>query len=584
VKKITRRELLKFGGVAIAGNTLIGCGKPLKKSSANPKLNQSNAQLVTPQGRVLSTDAAPLEKQILYESAAEPRHLDIARDIYGAGVAINWGGEPLLRRDENQKLVPALAESWQAGKNQEYWDFVIRENACWSDGMPITADDWVFTFRHLASPKLDNAWTWFYYDIKGIQKYKEAKGPAEEIGVEAINPRTLRIYGENGAIPHLPAMMAYMAAVPAPRHKAEQNPEHWADTAENFVSSGPMRLVSWEHNQQLEWETNPFYNGPHKTGIQKLIQLVGTPSVGWFNSWLNKEIDYIPTLQPQELAQITNDPELSQYLHSYNNFQTEYLSFDCLRPPFDNLQLRQALSHAIDRTPFCEKVMLKTKIPAFSMLPPDFPAYDPELKTVQDFNLEKARALLSEAGFPGGKDLNGNQLVLPLVSNGRDVVLEYVKDQWERYLNISVTLQILEGAVWGARRSRHEMPLYRGQYEYDFLDPANMLTRLWRSSGENGSPRHAWRNGQFDELVTLAGGENDELQRMELYGQAEKVLVTDVGGLFLTHQVTHQVWYPYLTGFKPDKNGKVVFRYLDIARFQMYIRDDVDEWREGEEG
>ena len=139
MKKITRRELLKFGGAAIAGNALIGCSKSFKKSSANPKLNPSNAQIITPQGRILSLDAAPLEKQILYESAAEPRHLDISRDIYGAGVAINWGGEPLLRRDENQNLVPAMAESWQAGKNLEYWDFVIRENARWSDGVPITA-------------------------------------------------------------------------------------------------------------------------------------------------------------------------------------------------------------------------------------------------------------------------------------------------------------------------------------------------------------------------------------------------------------------------------------------------------------
>ncbi|MBA3769596.1 MAG: peptide ABC transporter substrate-binding protein [Blastocatellia bacterium] len=535
---------------------------------------------MTSQGRILPPDAAPLEKQILFEAASEPRHLDIARDIYGSGVAINWGGEPLLRRDMDQNLVPAMAESWEAGKNGEYWDFVIRENARWSDGVPITADDWVFTFRHLSSPRLDNAWTSFYYDIKGIQDYKEGRGRAADIGVHAVNTRTVRIYGEHGATPHLPAMMAYQAAVPTPRHKAEKDPEHWADTADNFVSSGPMRLLKWEHNQRLEWDANPYYDGPHKPGIQRLIQLVGAPSVGWFYSWLNKEIDYIAILQPQELAEVVNDNELSQYLHSYNNFQTDYLSFDCFRPPFDNLRLRQALSHAIDRTPFCERVMLKTCVPAFSMLPPGFPAHNPALGTIQDFNVEKARSLLSEAGFPDGRDANGDQLILPLLSNGRDVALEYVKDQWERYLNISVDLQILEGGVWGARRSRHEMRLYRGQYEYDYLDPANMLTQLWRSSGENGSPRHAWRNPTFDGLVTAASREIDDPKRMGIYGEAERLLVEDVGGLFLTHQVTNQVWYPYLTGFEPQSDGEIVFRYLDISRFQMYIRDDVDDWRD----
>lgn len=576
---ISRREILNLAGATVFGKLLAGCSTtPLNNANDTGVLN-SGQSVITPQGRTLPPDAAPLEKQILYESAAEPRHLDIARDIYGSGVAINWGGEPLLRRDQNQNLIPALAESFTSSPGKEYFDFVIRKDARWSDGVPITAHDWVFTFRHLASPMLDNAWTWFYYDIKGVQSWKEGKGRAEEIGVEAIDDRTLRIHGENGAIPHLPALLAYQAAVPTPRHKAEKNPEHWADTVEGFVSSGPMRLLKWEHNQRLEWDANPYYNGAHKTGIQRLIQLLGAPATGWFNAWLNKEIDYIAILQPQELAQIRADAELQKYLHSFNNFQTQYLALDCLRPPLDNLKLRQALSHAIDREPFCSQVMLETRIPAFSMLPPEFPAHNSELKSIQDFNVEKARARLSEAGFTNGKDSNGAQLTLDLFSNGRDVALEYAKDQWERHLGIAVNLQILEGGVWGQRRSQHAMPIYHGQYEYDFLDPANMLTHLWRSTNEQGSARHAWRNAQFDELVMDAGREIDNSARMLLYRQAERILVEDVGGIFITHSVTHQVWYPYLTGFEPDKNGNVVFRYLDISRFQMYLRSDVDRWR-----
>lgn len=576
MSEITRRELLRLTGTIIVGNALVGCSN----APANqPIIMNSDKPIISPQGRTLPADAAPLEKQILYEPAAEPRHLDISRDIYGAGVAINWGGEPLLRRDQNQKLVPAMAESYKAGEKAEYWDFVIRKDARWSDGVPITADDWVFTFRHLASPNLDNPWAWFYYDIKGIQALKEGQGDPEDVGVEALDHRTIRIYGEDGAIPHLPSLLAYMAAVPVPKHKAENNPEHWADTVEGFVSSGPMRLLSWEHNQRLEWDTNPFYNGPHKPGIQRLIQLVGAPTLGWFISWLNREIDYIAILQPQELAQVRNDIELEKYLHSFNNFQTEYLALDCLHPPFDNLKLRQALSHAIDREPFCSKVMLETRIPAFSMLPPDFPAYNSALKSVQDFSIEKAQARLAEAGYPNGKDASGQPLVLEMFSNGRDVVLEYVKDQWERYLDINVNLRIVESGFWAAQQRQHAMPLYRGQYEYDFLDPANMLTRLWRSTSEQGSPRHAWRNAKFDELVTQAGREINDQNRINLYQQAERLLVEDVGGIFLTHMVTHQVWYPYLTGFEPDKNGNVVFRYLDISRFQMYLRNDVDQWR-----
>lgn len=576
---ITRRELLRLAAIGVTGHALAACKAASVSEQENAGIPTSAQPFVTPQGRVLPRDAAPLDKQVLYEPAAEPRHLDISRDIYGAGVAINWGGEPLLRRDQNQRLVPALAESYTAGPRAEYFDFVLRKDARWSDGVPITAADWVFTFQHLADPALDNPWTWFFYDIKGIRDLKEGRGGRAGVGVEAIDERTVRIHGEKGPVPHLPALLAYMAAVPAPRHKAENNPEHWADTVEGFVSSGPMRLLSWQHNQRLEWDANPFYNGPHKPGIQRLVQLVGAPATGWFNAWLNREIDYIAILQPQEVAQLRAEPSLRQYLHSFNNFQTEYLALDATRPPLDNLKLRQALAHAIDRDAFCQQVMLGTRIPAFSMLPPGFPAHNPELQAVQRFDVAQARALLAEAGYPGGRDAGGHQLALAAFANGRDVVMEYVKDQWERHLGVSVNLQILENTVWAARRAQHAMQIYHGQYEYDFLDPANMLTHLWRSTNEQGSPRHAWRNARFDELVTQSGRELDEQSRMALYRQAERVLVEDVGAVFLTHMVTHQVWWPYLTGFAPDDSGNVVFRYLDISRFQMYIRSDVDRWR-----
>jgi ABC-type transport system substrate-binding protein len=576
---ITRREILRLAGLAVAGGALSACRAASDAEGDGAGVTISAQPIVTPQGRELPPDAAPLEKQVLYEPASEPRHLDISRDIYGAGVAINWGGEPLLRRDQNQKLVPALAESYTAGPRAEYFDFVIRKDARWSDGVPITAHDWVFTFRHLADPSLDNPWAWFFYDIKGVRDLKESKGNRDGIGVEALDERTLRIHGEGGPVPHLPALLAYQAAVPAPRHKAEKNPEHWADTAEGFVSSGPMRLLSWQHDQRLEWDANPFYNGPHKPGIQRLVQLVGTPATGWFNAWLNREIDYIAILQPQEVAQVRADPALQQRLRSFNNFQTEYLALDATSKPLDNLRLRQALAHAVDREAFCQQVMIGTRIPAFSMLPPDFPAHNPELKSVQSFDVEKARALLTEAGYPGGREAGGNQLSLDLFSNGRDVVNEYTKAQWERHLGIKVNLQLLEGTVWSERRAQRTMSIYKGQYEYDFLDPANMLTHLWRSTNGGGSPRHSWKNERFDELVTRAGREIEEPARMSLYQQAERLLVEDVGAVFFTHMVTHQVWWPYLTGFAPDASGKEVFRYLDISRFQMYIRSDVDRWR-----
>jgi peptide/nickel transport system substrate-binding protein/oligopeptide transport system substrate-binding protein len=528
----------------------------------------------------LPSDAAPLEKQVFYEQASEPRHLDASRDLYGANVVLNWGAEPLLRRDENQNIVPAMADSYTVGPNAEYFDFVLREGAAWSDGTPITPEDWVFTFRHMADPNLDNPWTWFFYDIRGMQALKEGAGSPDDVGVEAIDERTVRIYSQGPSAPHLPALLAYQGAIPAPRHRAEADPEHWADTVEGFLSSGPFQLAAWEHNQRLEWEINPHYNGPHKPGVQRVVQLIGGPNTVWFNTWLNKEIDLLHVLQPQEVAQVQANPELAQLLHSFNNFQTEYLALDTMNAPLDNLTLRQALSHAIDRETLCTQVMNGTRVPAYSMLPPGFPGYNPDLQSVQNYDVEQAKTLLAEAGYPEGRDASGNQLVLEMYANAREAVMEYVKEQWERNLGIVVNLTVLEPTVWGERRAAHDMMVYKGPYEYDYLDPANLLTSLWRSVDERGSPRHAWRSEEFDQLVTDAGSQVDDEQRIALYQEAERLLVEDVAAVCLTHNVIFQVWWPYIAGIPADENGNVVYRWLDLSRFQMYIRNDVDEHRQ----
>jgi oligopeptide transport system substrate-binding protein len=596
--KVSRRHFLRAAGLAAAGIGLAACApqtvtvivtqqveKQVQVTKEVEKVVTKQVEKVvevtstpmpnfkTPQGRVLPADAAPLAKQYFVQMGAEPKHLDGARDIY-SGAGLNVGTETLIRNDENQKLVPAMAESWKAGPNAEYWEFKLRKDAVWSDGVPITADDWVYTFKHVADPKLANPWIWFYFDIKGVQAYASGKGGADGIGVTKIDDQTFRIYGEHGSIPYLPALMSYQASVCVPKHKAEKDPEHWADTIENYVSSGPYIPTKWEHNKQMVWDINPKYNGVQNPGIQRVINPLVPAGTAAFNLFLNKDVDLLHILGPSDLAQARADPKLNALLHFFNNFQSEYLALDTMKAPLNNLKLRQALSHAIDRDTMCTSVLAGAAIPGYSMLPPGFPAYNAELKKVQTYDVATAKGLLTEAGYADPKSLE-----LTIFSGGRDPKLEFVKEQWETNLGIKVNLTVLEASVWGEKRGKHEMQIYKGPYEYDYLDPSNMLTGLWRSADEKGSPRHAWKSVKFDELVTAAGSEVDVEKRTKQFQDAERILVEDVGGIFLSHEVVFQIWWPYLTGMHPDVNGNVVFRWLDLARYQMYINKDVDQYR-----
>lgn len=595
-KRISRREFFRLGGLAAGAVILNACAQ---QTGETPQVitqivNQTQVveqtkvveqvvtatpppALVTVQGRELPPDAAPLEMQVYREAGAEPKFFDTARDIYSSG-ATNLGNEPLLRNDENIQTVPALAESWKPGPNAEYWDFVIRKDAVWSDGEPITPDDWIFTFGHLANPALANPWVWFYYDIKGVANYASGTGSAADIGVEKVDDRTVRIYGEHGSIPYLPALMSYQAAVPVPKHVAEKDPEHWADTVESFVSGGPYIPTTWDHNKEIDWELNPKYNGPHKPAIVKVINPILAAGAPEFTPWLNKETDLVHILGPADLAAARADPKLNPLLHFFNNFQTQYVAFDTTKPPLDKLELRMALAKSIDRVIMCSQVLNGTFSPGYTMLPPLFPAYSKELESVQAFDLDGAKKLLTDA------NIDPTGISLDFYSNGVDQEVQFVAQQWHDNLGINVNIKQVENAVWGDMRAKHQMQVYKGQYEYDYVDPSNLLTSLWRSvsppegSAEPwGSPRHGWKSDQYDQLVTQAGMESDTAKRIQEYQDAEKILVNDVAAAFITHQVVFQIWWPWVVGMHPDNTGNVVFRWLDIARFQMYIRNDVEQ-------
>ena len=394
-----------------------------------------------------------------------------------------------------------------------------------------------------------------------------------------VDDRTVQIYGEFGSIPYLPALLSYQAVVVVPKHVAEGNPEHWADSVDGFVSGGPYIPTKWEHNKLIEWEINPLYNGPHKPGIQKVVNPIAVGGTE-FTPWLNRETDLVHLLTPQDVAAVRADPALNPLMHFFNNFQSTYVALDTFKAPLDSLDFRKALAHSIDRDTMCQQVLNGTYVAGYSMLPPGFPAYNSELKAAQIFNLEQAKASLTASG------VDPASVNIQLYSNGRDVFMEFVKQQWETNLGIKVTLNQLEGGVWGQNRAEHKMQAYRGPYEYDYPDPSNMLTGLFRSGAAPegkvepwGSPRHPWKSDEFDTLVTAAGSESDVKKRIQQFQDAERLLVEDIGAIFLAHQVVFQIWWPWLVGMAPDKTANTVFRWLDISRFQMYIHKDVDEMK-----
>jgi len=248
-------------------------------------------------------------------------------------------------------------------------------------------------------------------------------------------------------------------------------------------------------------------------------------------------------------------------------------------PPLDNHDFRQALAHAINRDVVTQQVFGGTEVTGHEMLPPGFPGYTDENKDAQIYDLDKAKASLAASGI----DPATVKLKLYSQNATRDKWMAFIQQQWRD--NLGVDSEIIENqATWATDRPAHTMQVDLGTYEYDFVDPSNMLTGLFHSipapEGKSepwGSIRHAWKSDEFDALVDAADTETDVPKRIKMYQDAQKLLIDDVGVIFLAHNVIFQIWWPWLTGFLPNKQGNVIYNWLGDAMFHGYIRNDVDE-------
>ena len=628
MNKLSRRQFLSMAGITAGAAALAACTPQVVTQVVTQVVNQTQVvtqqvtqvvnqtsvvqvtptalpAVVTPQGRTLPADAAPLEKQILYgEAPGERKNFDYVRDIYYA-YGMNSLSEPLVHNDQNFVIVPALAESWKAGPNTTYWEFVIRKDAVWSDGTPVTADDVVFTWAHAANPAMANSLIWFYAPIKGVSAVN-AGGAATLItdpttgGVRKVDDKTVRFYGEGPSkdgdpCPFMLGLLSYQAACTIPAHIASKDELHWADNLPQ-ISCGPYLCTDWTHNVSMTWEINKTYTGPNKPGIQKLSQII-PPATGSnpMANWLAQTEDALTSLSAAQLAVIRGNPKLNPLLHFFPNFESQYLSLNTFVKPLDNQKLRMALAKSIDRVTLCGQVLNGTYAPGYTMLPPGFPAYSKDLESVQAYDVAAAQQLLSDAGYPKGKDKSGVQLTLEITDQANDPRSTFIKQQWETNLGIKVNIKEVEAGTWGTLRGKHGMPIFNAQYEYDFIDPANLLTGLFHSDATTakannttvdkwGSPRHGWYNADYDKLLDQGAVEVDPAKRIADYQAAEKIQVNDAGQVFLTHQVIFQVWWPWLVGFPVDNTGNQVWRYLDITSFQIYVSKDVDALKQQYKG
>ena len=516
-------------------------------------------------GRELPEDAAPYEMQIyrnLCDSARQETSLSSIVTVYSricSSGAFDKFSDSLVVLNNNMEIIPSAAESWSVSDDGLTWTFTLRAGQMWSDGTPVTAEDWVASWQHMANPDsaYDFVWLWLGI-IDGWDESVAGEIPVEEIGLEAVDDLTLAVTTQV-PFPPLPATFFFWPPMQA-KALREIGPDYILDP-ETHVSSGPFILREFIPGDRVVLEANPDYTGPRKPWLRRMEFVYGDMLNSSFLAFQDHQTDQIhqSLLSPADFEVVFSDPVMSEnYRQHAGDFRTDYLLFDTFTPPFDSLNVRLAFAKALDRESIVENVVGTTVgIPAYSFLAPGFPASNSEgLRDIQDYDCEAAQGLLAEAGYPDGEGF-------PALELGLRGESAFIQDWFiataasiSQCLNVEITVNNLEFQDYMTRLLARPTTLQFGGVSYgmDYLDPANMMG-VWVSTG-----RHSWRNEEFDNLVREANSfTGDPAERIAMYQDAERMLVEDVGGIFLVHRIQGDLWQPYMnaTGncWAPDRQG-----------------------------
>ena len=547
-----------------------------------PLSDSANPEFTTIHGVKLPADALPYAQQayrLPCSTTSTQVTFDFSVSAYQPICSSDLFSDALITLDQNFQVQPLAADSWSTTPDGLTWQINIKRGQQWNDGVPLTAHDYLATYRLSANPKTawDFAWLYGFLGPGGIANWNQVNAgekPVEELGVTAIDDYTLAITTLE-PFPPFPGVLKYSWPIAA--HALSEHGPLYNNSLETAVSSGPFMLEAYEPGRELVLVANPMYKGRRPPRIARIEHVYLAPGSEFeaFKEGLIDNIRY-DFLSSKNFDEVFSDPIMSRnFLLNFGDFRTDYLLWDTFNPPFDSLEVRKAFAKAIDREAIVANAFGTNRaIPAHSMLMPGFPASDTEglLNHFQEFDCEEAQAQLAKAGYPEGQNFPAQVMWMRNEPPYTATVYEAVAASISKCLGVVIEVANKDSKTYmdALNADPTELTLGAVSYGMDFLDPANLLG-IWVSSG-----RHSWFNPEFDRLVgeasNLAG--NPE-HRDLLFRKAQEILVDDVGGAFIAYRLQGNLVQPWLQGDAirvPNSLGIAGFHWgNDTAISNLYI-------------
>ncbi len=442
----------------------------------------------------------------------------------------------LVTLDRDLAVVPDLAKSWTVSEDGRTYTFSLRPDATFQDGRPITADDFRYSLERACSPELGSTSAPTYLsDVEGARDMME--GRASEIrGLRVIDPHTLSLTIDAPKAYFL-AKLTYPVAFVVDRANVEQG----AGWTEHPNGSGPFRLVQ-KDSQRIVLERNERYYGDPPWLERVVFVLAGGYPMTMYE---NDQLDIVEVgLGDIERVLDPSNP-LNAELTVVDNLAVQYLGMNVEVPPFDDVQVRRAFAHAIDRRRLADVVLMKTVNPAKGVLPPGMPGYRADL-TGLEFDPDLALQCLRESRYKDAADLP--EVVLH--TSGEGGVLSPIEESIVAMLQTNLGVEVrVEQTPWASflrDLDERRYGFYMTGWIADYPDPENFVDILLHSASVHNYG--GYRNAEVDRLLEQARVEQDSEQRLQLYGQAEQLIVQDAALVPLWHSRSYMLTKPYVKG------------------------------------
>lgn len=514
--------------------------------------------------RETPAEAGLRTKTLLVGNGAEPGDLDPhLASILSDQIIVNTLLEGLTLLDEKStEPQPAVAESWSASPDGRTWTFRLREGLRWSNGDPLTADDFVQSWRRALNPALaaDNAW--YLFALKNAEAYnaKKLTDPAA-LGCRAPDARTLVLTLERPT-PYLPALVSLPAWFPVHVRSLgklgalDRRGTDWTRPG-NFVGNGPFILTEWKPNARIVVEKNPHHRDAARNALARVIFFpIENPDVeerdfraGQLHATFNLPVTKIAAWRKNDAARLRIDPTL----------QANFLRFNTTRPPLNDPRVRRAFSLVIDRDALARSVLQGSRAPATALTPPGTGGYTARARVALD--VAEAKRLLAAAGFAEGRgfpaiDIQArNDEIMPRVA-------EALQAMWQRDLGVKTTITQLEQKTWIQNQQTLNYGISTGAWTADFPDPVTFLGLFTANSAYNWT---GWKHEGFDRLMETAADTADARQRYEVLQQAELLLLQESPIAPLYSGAQTYLLHPAVKGWEP---APLVFRRFQIVELK----------------